>query len=183
MQLFSGKKERVNNWIKKQCKNFKQVIEIFKQGLKFKFFNNSRSITIPIILASALILISFIWNKPTPDFNNSLFYNIIFAGIISPITEEILVRGLFFGGLLGLSGILIKNKHFKKIIIFVFLIIQAWFFTINHNNFSNYLYNIRFASGILYGSLYLFNNKSLTSPTIAHITNNLLIVLINLNMF
>ena len=90
-------------------------------------------------------------------FNGSFFLSLLAVGIVGPIFEELLFRGLVFGELRKLMPV--------RIAIFV----QAILFGVYHMNVIQGTY--AFLIGILLGFVY-YRSRSIYSPVIVHITIN-----------
>ena len=145
---------------------------------KLEFNKYLKIIVFSILLSIGLNIIMYLINSLIPITNRyddikALFYTIIPTGIIGPILEEYIFRGIIFN----------KLKTFnnsKKSIVLATII-----FSIMHFELSQIIYTLVVGFYLTY--IY-FKTNNITVPTIAHITINtttiiLLPLILNTNIY
>lgn len=148
---------------------------LYKKYKKYKELNifNKKDIFIPIILGICISLIhNIIWYSLNYLFNFtnifeiskvSLIIQIISSGILGPILEELMYRGIVYNKLKEFN-----NENLSTII-------TSILFALSHNNIINGIYAF-FVSFIL---IYLYKKyKTLKAPILMHIALNVTVILI-----
>ena len=157
MRLLRNETEDLNTILKINKLSSKNIIIITIFAIAFTFCKS-------LLGSTSLTLINTFttytgYNKIISSAQSSLncylaLFNLI---IIGPIFEEILLRGMIF------------NSLKKNLNIVAAIILQAFIFSILHGNIIQCIYT--FASGIIYGVIYLKTN-SLLAPILMHIIGN-----------
>lgn len=168
------------NFLKKLNKNPKNLLNSFLSRFKIgrvSWQNLVLSVLILFFLDFALMnLTNTLWS-PEESFLSPGF---IVSSLISPIGEEFLFRGLFFGILfLWAIPLLVSNTDKKlnknKLYLASTLVLQSLFFAFVHDNPNLLSFAIRFVGGVIYGLLYILNNYNLLPSILIHMAHNLLI--------
>jgi len=96
---------------------------------------------------------------------------LVAAGIAAPLFEELVYRGVIFGSI---AALLDRSRNRGQLILAAFLI---------HNYLFMYMHDFqlfdppRFLAGLLFGLLYIVNDRNLYPGIIAHITYNLSVII------
>lgn len=130
-------------------------------------FPGSRPVTFFILPISFLFLINLVLLPKL------VFYPIIIsllALITQVLVEEILFRGMLFGGVL---KFLEEKKKLTNLTFLLALFGQAFVFMLIHITTSNPAGV--FVSGVLFGLVFLASKKDILAPTIVHLLGNLVV--------
>ena len=136
--------------------------------MQFKYMGFYKTIVIPSLLG--IFFLPF----PKIPVEGPTWYKVIIYGITAPLAEEILFRGCF----IGLFGYCVANKfNFRKktkiLWVGLWICVSSIIFYIQHQRGINIHL---FAATFFYVMLYL-SGKNLLPLVVAHMVNNLLIVL------
>jgi membrane protease YdiL (CAAX protease family) len=156
------------------------------QDVKISFKNPLSSVFFPILVALIIyfayrIFVQSSVTQINPDFETLVFI-IVLMTVSGPIAEEVIQC-------LTLSVAFVGEKHiFKKYsfqetnlriygIMFTVMILDAIYMAYFHNNKDITSFFIRMFCFVIYGFLYIINDRNIVPPIIAHSTWNLLVVL------
>jgi membrane protease YdiL (CAAX protease family) len=170
---------------------FLKVLHDSIKDVKVSFKNPFSSIFCPILVALIFYFAirTFIQSYETqinPDFETFLFIFVL-TTVIGPIAEEIIQC-------ITLSVVFVGESHiFKKYsiqetnlriygILFIVLILDAMYMAYFHNNKDTTIFFIRMSSFVIFGFLYIINERNIVPPIIAHSTWNLLVVMDSLSV-
>lgn len=157
-----------------KLKNNENLITLYR-------LKNIKRIHIPHILALAFLGFSFsisfssilnltklspetVQNLSNAIMNNSIIIPLISIGILAPIMEEFIFRGMIL-------NLFSKNMNIKLAILF-----QAIIFSLYHMNLVQMLPT--FVLGLITGTIVYYSN-SLTSGIIIHVVNNILAIVLS----
>lgn len=102
----------------------------------------------------------------------SFFQVVMAAGILAPLFEELVYRGILFGSLLVLIKQIFKKN--PEPVIWVAFIVHTFIFMYMHDGL---LFDLpRLAAGLLFGLLYMKYRFNLLPGIIAHISYNLMVI-------
>jgi membrane protease YdiL (CAAX protease family) len=109
----------------------------------------------------------------------------ILRSVFTPISEEIIFRGLLLGAFANLFFLIFqKIKAYERVVDCFFLVISSLIFMAAHNNYNFSILDLpRLFFGLLYGYLYLSSGKNLAPPIIAHGLHNALVLTQVFNLF
>jgi len=146
---------------------------------RFAIDNPLKTIVFPIIV---IVLINLIfkaagYNVVSQPFTDLQAF-IVLAIILMPILEELFFRGLILGTFMMFANKL-DNINIKLAIIITGFFLQLFLFVfIGHASYGNLA--MVMSLGILISILFMINNRNLLPAIIAHVTNNLLILLLTM---
>ncbi len=156
----------------------KEPVAQVYSGCTLRFNNLWSSIMIPVILINIIYLIMFciIGIETIPPDNELTGY--ISSAVFVPFSEELIMRGLFFGFMfVALPAYIfrLKEREFplflRLVIISIGITGTSLLFVFQHYTV-NYL---RYFSGMLFCILYLYDKRNLTPAIVAHSTGNIII--------
>lgn len=142
------------------------------------------TVLLPALLVIMLhkFVLQFSWITTV---GGNLFGAIFFGSLMQPFLEEVLYRGILLGGSTVFVKIILSKAGFKLtenlrlLINLVALIATSAIFVLDHSSGSILV----FALSLIYGSLYLANDRNLLPAYFAHLVNNLLVILYNPYLF
>lgn len=148
-----------------------------RRNLRIELANPFKTYILPILimLSFNIIYIMFFHDLLSP---NASFIVLLFSGgIIAPIAEELIFRGLLLGMLFTLTRKVSSSGSLRVILGFAVILSQMFLFMNLHSRVYNF--HLFFTTAI-YTLLYILNKRNLMPAVIAHVTNNLFVILINL---
>lgn len=162
-------------WTYKNFKNFFYVnLKLIAQTLKIFFFGIFAVLilSIPLIIPYIISIEKTCYGNITPEvfysfpLKNLTTYAILRVTIFSPISEELIFRGLFYTSLR------------SKVGIFYAIILSSLFFSLTHE-FTSLSFFYFLGSGIIFAIIFE-KTKSLSTTITAHIIQNTITTLIHI---
>ncbi len=130
-------------------------------------FPGSRPVIFFVLPIAFLFLVNFILLPKL------VFYPImisLLALVTQVLVEEILFRGMLFGGIL---KFLEEKKKLNNLNFLIALFGQAFLFMLIHITTSNPIGV--FVSGVIFGLVFIASKKDILAPTVVHLLGNILI--------
>jgi len=176
------------NWSKiaaayrRQSSKYEKFVGVINDILglfKIRINNFFLSIVLPMLLIGGVWTYIFSFGaRPAPPEPGII--NLLNAVIITPIYEEIMFRGLILGVCfliffwLAFKVLKWKETKISKLNINITaLLIVSIIFSIAHKG----VLDFRYISGVIFGVVYLIDNKNLLPAIIGHSLNNLIVVI------
>jgi membrane protease YdiL (CAAX protease family) len=145
------------------------------------------TILLPAILIIVLeVSVARAFGMPLKGQSGVYWFDFATSGLLHPISEEFLIRGLLLGGFFTwLFPCKFKNKKLPQItkhilkhgITLIGVLFSSLVFAISHYNPIFFHFAIRFSASILFSLLYLASGRNLLPPIVAHAAGNLYILL------
>lgn len=168
------------NWINKiQNEKWRNYLLFILDGLKINFGNWKTTILFPAVIAIGLdVILAIIFNANAGGYGESLWFATITSGFLNPISEEFIMRGIFLGAF---AYVAFRLPKYKNIAYGLGLLITSVVFLSGHNNPTVYQIVVRFSMSILFGLLYLINDRNLLPPIMAHAASNTFLILLDVS--
>ncbi|MCS7106144.1 MAG: CPBP family intramembrane metalloprotease [Candidatus Aenigmarchaeota archaeon] len=172
--------KHLESFLKRKVEN-KRKLETFLfllDSLKVKKARLERIVLIPA--ASAILLevfLSFVFRMPLHSYFEPLWFAGLTSGFLAPVAEEFLTRAIFLGSACTLLFSLKVGKKFRIFYYSLWLLLSSFVFLAGHENFTFFQVAVRFSSSILYGVLYLANERNVLPSIVAHASANWFIIL------
>lgn len=147
----------------------------FWSGLRSRF--DGKCVFISIIIALATITIFELIFGNLRTYGEPVWFASITGGLVNPIAEEVLIRGLFLNLFVYLALVYRIKSISKKVLLLAGLVITSTFFALSHPNIALLGFTTRFAGSMIYGGLYLAGGRNLLPPIVAHATWNWYLVI------
>jgi len=162
-------------------KSFKEFYLRIATDMKLDLGNPLKTVLVPIIIIF-LSYVGWIFYHttvfhifPTFSFIDPLPLHLLNAGILAPISEEIL-QCFFLSVMFILFIHIYKNRWLITIMCCAALIIVSYIFANAHTNPTPVNWLIRFFQFMIYGALYYLYGRNLLPAIIAHSTWNLILL-------
>jgi len=169
--VFLSYRPNLMSKVKKSKKREKYLFLI--DNFKISLGNWKKTILLPIILVILIdLFVMFLFSQKPVFYDAPLWFFAVTSGFTNPIAEEFLVRGVLLGLFVFLGWKLKFDGNKKHGLYLIGLLFTSYVFTISHINITLYQFTIRFAVSMLFGLLYLVNNRNLLPSIMAHGASN-----------
>ncbi len=147
-----------------------RLIEALKFDIKDPFID----ILVPFALAFVFVSVfSQVFRVHIIASDYPLHILILYIGLLAPISEEIIFRGLLIG--VPLSALGIKREQWDIWVSAILL--NSLFFAILHNNPTFLSFILRCFLGLICGAIYYLKDKNILPSFVFHITYNWILIM------
>lgn len=168
------------DWINKiKNEELRNCLLFILDGLKINLGDWKITILSPAVIAIGLVvLIDNVFNANAGGYGETLWFALITSGFLNPISEEFITRGILLGMFVYAA---FKFPKEKNLVYVLGLFVTSVVFVYGHNNSTLFQIVIRFLMSLLFGLLYLINDRNLLPPIMAHAANNIFLILLDVS--
>lgn len=164
---------------------FLLLVRTVINDVKFSFRNPLLSVLLPVLIITAVFFALRAFIQPSeysisPNLE-TLAFMIVLVAITGPVAEEI-IQCVTLSAVFVIEKDIFEKCSFQKTnlrfygFLILFLVLYAVYMAYFHDNRDIVSFSIRAFCFIIYGLLYLVNDRNIVPPVIAHGTWNLLVI-------